>query len=153
MKKGPKALTGPLMALALLAISVSPALAQTKPDLKVMKDCEAVNETYDSASYFLYLKAPLSRNRDLARVEIADKQIDMSSVLVDCDKLDMKTWKSMKNDYIAVIKRANMELKKIISKYKLLPTVKLTCVKNGKITKFESTNPKCPKGYKELYKE
>ena len=153
VKKGLKALAGPLTALALVAISVSPALAQTKPDPKVMKDCEAVNESFDNASFFLYLDAPLSKNRDLATQEIGKKQLTPSQVLIDCDKIDMKTWKSMKSDYIAVIKSANMELKKIITKYKLLPTVKLTCVKNGQITKFESTNPKCPKGYKELYKK
>jgi len=77
----------------------------------------------------------------------------MASVLIECGKIDVKTWKSMKNDYVSAIKSTNTELKKIIRKYKFLPTVRLTCMKNGKITKIESTNPKCPKGYKELYKE
>ena len=153
MRKGLKALACLLMGISLVAMSVNLAHAQTKTDPKVWKDCEAVNGTFDSATYFLYLKAPLSKNRDLARVEISDKGLDMSSILIDCDKIDSKAWKSMKNDYIAVIKSANTELKKIITKYKFLPTVKLTCVKNGKITKIESTNPKCPKGYKELYKQ
>ena len=139
------------MGACLVIVSVSPANAQNKPDPKVMKDCEAVNEKYDTASYYLFLNAPLSKNRDLARVEIDDKQLNMPSILIDCDKIDMKTWKSMKNDYVSVIKNANAELRKIITKYKFLPMINLTCVKNGKITKIESTNPKCPKGYKKLY--
>ncbi len=153
MRKGLKALACFLIGISMAVVSVSPAQAQNKPDPKVMKDCEAVNATYDSATYFLYRQAPLSKNRDLARVEISNKQLDMTSVLIDCEQIDMKTWKSMKNDYISAIKSANAELKRIITKYKFLPTVNLTCIKNGKITKVESTNPKCPKGYKELYKQ
>ena len=137
----------------MVVASVSPAQAQNKPDPKVMKDCEAVNETFDNASFFLQLNAPLSKNRDLAGQEIGKKQLSPSQVLIDCDKIDMKTWKGMKQDYISAIKSANSDLKKIIVKYKLLPTVNLTCIKSGKIIKIESTNPKCPKGYKELYKE
>ena len=151
MRKSLKALACLLMGASLVVVSGSPAQAQTKADPKVMKDCEAVNEKYDTASYYLFLQAPLSKNRDLARVEIATKQLDMSSVLIDCDKIDMKTWKSMKNDYVSVIKSANAELRKIITKYELSPMISLTCAKNGKITKIESTNPKCPKGYKKLY--
>lgn len=153
MRKGLKALACLLLGVSISALSVSPAQAQNKPDPKVLKDCEAVNATYDSATYYLYLHAPLSKNRDLARYEISDKQLDMTSVLIDCEKIDMKTWKSMKNDYVTAIKNANIELKKIIAKNKLSPTVNLTCIKNGKITKIESTNPKCPNGYKELYKQ
>jgi hypothetical protein len=78
---------------------VSPAHSQNKPDPKVIKDCETVNATYDRATYYLYLQAPLSKNRDLARVEIGNKQLDMSSILIDCGQVDMKTWKSMKNEY------------------------------------------------------
>jgi hypothetical protein len=153
MRKGLKELACFLIGISMAVVSVSPAQAQNKPDPKVMKDCEAVNATYDSATYYLYLQAPLSKNRDLARVEISNKQLDMASVLIECGKIDVKTWKSMKNDYVSAIKSTNTELKKIIRKYKFLPTVRLTCMKNGKITKIESTNPKCPKGYKELYKE
>lgn len=151
MRKGLEVLARLLMGASLVVVSVSPAHAQNKPDPKVMKDCEAVNETFDNASFFLYLDAPLSKNRDLARLEIGKKELAPSQVLIDCDKIDMKTWKAMKNDYVSVIKNANAELRKIIDKYKLLPMINLTCVKNGKITKIESTNPKCPKGYKKLY--
>lgn len=141
------------MAISILGTSLSSAHAQNKPDPKVIKDCEAVNETYDSATYFQYLKAPLSKNRDQARLEIDKKQLQMSSILVDCGELDMKTWQSMKNDYLKVIKNANSELKKIVDKYKLAPLVNLTCVKNGKLVKLQEVNPKCPKGYKELYRK
>ena len=153
MRKSLNVLACLSMVIPIVVVSASPAQAQNKPDQKVMKECEAVNETYDSASYFLYLKAPLSKNRDLARVEISDKQLNMSSVLIDCGKLDMKTWKSMKNDYIAVIKNSNAELRKIVKKYNFLPMVTLTCVRKGKITNIESTNPQCPKGFKELYRK
>ena len=153
MSKRLQALACLLMGASIVAIPVSPAQAQNKPDPKVMKDCEAVNATYDSATYFLYRQAPLSKNRDLARVEISNKQLDMTSVLIDCEQIDMKTWKSMKNDYVSAIKSANAELKRIITKYKFLPIVNLTCIKNGKITKVESTSPKCPKGFKELYRK
>ena len=141
------------MGLSIVVVSVSPAQAQNKPDPKVMKDCEAVNETFDNTSFFLSFNAPLSKNRDLATQEIGKKQLTPSQVLIDCDKIDMKTWKAMKKDYISAIKSANAELKRIVTQNKLLPTVNLTCIKNGKITKIESTNPKCPKGYKELYKQ
>jgi hypothetical protein len=151
MRKGLKALACLLMGMSTVVVSVCPAQAQNKPDPKVVKDCEAVNETYDRATYYLYLQAPLSKNRDLAGVEIGNKQLDMSSILIDCAQIDMKTWKSMKNDYVSVIKSANVELRKIITKYKFLPMINLTCVKNGEIKKIESTNPKCPKGYKKLY--
>ena len=50
------------MKISMAAVSVSPAEAQTKPDPKVVKGCEAVNATYDSATYFLYRKAPLCKN-------------------------------------------------------------------------------------------
>ncbi len=153
MRKSLKALASILTVLSIVVISANPAQAQNKPDPKVMKDCEAVNETFDNASFFLYLKAPLSKNRDLARVEIDKKQVAPSQILIDCDKIDIKTWKAMKQDYVSAIKSANTEWKRIVSKYKLLPIVTLTCIKNGKITKIESTNPKCPKGYKELYKQ
>ena len=153
MRKSIKVITSILMGLSIVVVSVSPAQAQNKPDPKVMKDCEAVNETFDNTSFFLYLNAPLSKNRDLATQEIGKKQLTPSQVLIDCDKIDMKTWKAMKKDYISAIKSANAELKRIVTQNKLLPTVNLTCIKNGKITKIESTNPKCPKGYKELYKQ
>lgn len=153
MRKSLKALASILTGLSIAFVSVSPAQAQNKPDPKVMRDCEAVNETFDNASFFLYLKAPLSKNRDSARLEIDKKQIAPSQILIDCDKIDMKTWKAMKKDYISAIKSANAELKRIVTQNKLLPTVNLTCIKNGKITKIESINPKCPKGYKELYKQ
>ena len=153
MRKVPKGYICLLIGISIVIVSVSTAQAQNKSDLKVMKDCEAINETYDNASFFLYLKAPLSKNRDLARVEIDKEQLTPGQVLIDCDKIDMKTWKAMKKDYISAIKSANAELKRIVTQNKLLPTVNLTCIKNGKITKIESTNPKCPKGYKELYKQ
>jgi len=73
MRKGLKALACFLIGISMAVVSVSPAQAQNKPDPKVMKDCEAVNATYDSATYYLYLQAPLSKNRDLARVEISNK--------------------------------------------------------------------------------
>ena len=153
MRKSIKVITSILMGLSIVVVSVSPAQAQNKPDPKVMKDCEAVNETFDNTSFFLSFNAPLSKNRDLATQEIGKKQLTPSQVLIDCDKIDMKTWKAMKKDYISAIKSANAELKRIVTQNKLLPTVNLTCIKNGKITKIESTNPKCPKGYKELYKQ
>ena len=153
MRKVPKGSVCLLIGISIVVASVSTAQAQNKSDPKVMKDCEAVNETYDNASFFLYLDAPLSRNRDLARVEIDKEQLTPGQVLIDCDKIDMKTWKAMKKDYISAIKSANTELKSIVTKYKFLPTVTLTCEKKGKITKVESTSPKCPKGYKELYKQ
>jgi hypothetical protein len=153
MRKVPKGFVCLLIGISIVDVSVSTAQAQNKPDSKVMKDCEAVNETFDNASFSLYLIAPLSKNRDLARVEIGEKQLTPAQVLIDCGKIDMKTWKDMKQDYISAIKNANTGLKRIVAKYKLLPIVTLTCEKKGKITKVESTNPKCPKGYKELYKE
>jgi hypothetical protein len=153
MKKYLELLAILLMGISMVATPLNPAHGQDRPDPKVWKDCEAVNQTYDSSTYYLYLKAPMSENRDLARVEISNKQLDMSSVLVDCERLDMKTWKSMKNDYISAIKSANLELRKIVARNNLLPIVKLTCIKNGKIAKIESINPKCPQGYKELYRQ
>ena len=151
MRKGLKALVCLLVGASLMVVSVSPAHAQNKPDPKVMKDCEAVNETYDNASFMLYLQMPLSHNRDAVGQEFANQKLDPSSVLIECDKIDMKSWKSMKKDYILAIKSANLAMKKIVTKYKISPLINLTCVKNGKITKIESTNPKCPKGYKKLY--
>ena len=153
MRKGPKALAFLLMGISIVLVSVSPAQAQNKPDPKVMKDCEAVNATYDNDSFSLYLHMPLSPNRDAAGREFSNQKLDPSSVLIDCDKIDMNAWKSMKKDYVSAIKSANKAMKKIVNKYKLAPMVNLTCVKNGKIAKIESTNPKCPKGYKELYKQ
>ena len=137
--------------VSLSLTSALPAQAQNKPDPKVLKECESVNKGYDMASFWLWKSAPVSKNRDLAMAEIEKKGLGPGVLLIDCNKIDSKAWKSMKNDYIAVIKSANAELTKIITKYKFLPTVKLTCVKNGKITKIESTDPKCPKGYKKLY--
>jgi hypothetical protein len=153
MRKGLKALAFLLIGTSVVVVPLSAAQAQNKPDPKVLKDCEAVNETFDNASYFIYLKAPLSKNRDLARQEIEKKQVTPSLVLIDCGRIDLKTWKAMKRDYISAIKSANNELKRIVTQNKLLPTVSLTCIKNGKITKVVTTNPKCPKGYKELYKQ
>ena len=153
MKIGIKSLASLIMGISIVIGSVSSVHAQVKPDPKVMKDCEAVNETYDRDTYYLFLQAPLSKNRDLARVEIGDKELDMGTVLIDCDKIDMQTWKSMKKDYSNAIKSANLQLKRIVAKYNLLPIINLTCVKSGKIVKIDSTNPKCPKGYKELYKQ
>ena len=137
--------------ISLSLTTALPAQAQNKPDPKVLKECESVNKGYDMASFWLWKSAPVSKNRDLAMGEIEKKGLGPGVLLIDCNKIDPKAWKSMKNDYSGIIKSANAELKKIITKYKFLPTVKLTCVKNGKITKIESTNPKCPKGYKELY--
>ena len=111
MRKVPKGFICLLIGISIVIVSVSTAQAQNKSDLKVMKDCEAINETYDNASFFLYLKAPLSKNRDLARVEIDKEQLTPGQVLIDCDKIDMKTWKAMKKDYISAIKSANTELK------------------------------------------
>jgi hypothetical protein len=140
------------LVITLSTVPLNAAYSKNKPDPKVIKDCEIVNESFDNKSYFLFLSAPLSKNRDLARLEIDKKELAPSLVLIECDKVDMKTWMSIKSDYISVIKKANIELKKIVSKYKFLPMITLTCVKNGKITKVESTNPKCPTGFKELYK-
>lgn len=148
-----KIIVSTLLGMSTVFFSVSPTQAQNKPDAKVLKDCEEINQTYDYASYSLYMKAPLSRNRDLARQEIEKKLVAPSAVLIDCGKIDQKTWKMMKNDYISEIILANAELKRIVTQYKLLPLVNLTCLKNGKIKKIQSTNPKCPKGYKELYKD
>jgi len=153
MRQDLKAFVCLLVGMSMAVVSVSAAQAQNKPDPKVMKDCEAVNETFDYPSFFLYMKAPLSKNRDLARVEIDQEQLAPSQILIDCGKIDFKTWKAMKQGYISEIKSANAGWKRIVTKYKLLPTVTLTCGKNGKIAKIESTSPKCPKGYKELYKE
>ena len=52
-----------------------------------------------------------------------------------------------------VIKKANLELKRIVKKYKLSKTIILTCMKNGQIKNVESTSPTCPKGFKELYRK
>lgn len=142
-----------LLGISTLYFSVIPTQAQNRPDAKVMKECEEINQIYDYASYSLYMKAPLSRNRDLARQEIEKKLVAPSAVLIDCGKIDQKTWTMMKYDYISEIKSANADLKRIVTQYKLLPLVNLTCLKNGKIKKVQSTSPKCPKGYKELYKD
>jgi hypothetical protein len=58
MKKCLGSLAILLMGILIVAMPLNPVYDQTRPDPKVWKDCEAVNHTYDSSTYYLYLKAP-----------------------------------------------------------------------------------------------
>ena len=150
MRKGLKALACLLMGISIVAASVSPAQAQEKIDRKVEKDCEAVRNTYDYVSAGLITGMPYNPE---ATKEMVDVNATTQILIKNCEKLDAKTWKSIKQDHIKVIKKANLELKRIVKKYKLSKTIVLTCMKNGQIKTVESINPACPKGFKELYRK
>ena len=151
MRKGLKALACLLMGISIVAMSVSPAQAKEKIDRKVEKDCEAVRNTYDYESAGLISNLPF--DPDGAVKEMVDANATTQILIKNCEKLDAKTWKSIKEDHIKVIKKANLELKRIVKKYKLSKIIVLTCMKNGQIKTVESVSPTCPKGFKELYRK
>lgn len=143
-----------LSVLSIVSLSLTsalPAHAENKPDPKVAKECEAINETYDGMAYGLILRLPLgAKNRDIAQREVNEGKAS-PDILLECGALDSKTWKSIKNDYSKVVKSANITIKMIIKKYNLIPDKTITCMKNGLKKEVTSTNPKCPRGYKKLY--
>ena len=96
-----------------------------------------------------YLNRPLSPERDAARVEI-DK-LKARPELINCNKLDLRTWNSIKSDYIKTINQANLNMQKIVAKYFKEIESEITCIKNGEIKKISAVKPICPKGYKKLY--
>ena len=151
MKKSLKALLSLFIGLSIVTMSVGPAHAQNKPDQKVVKECEAINETYDGISYGLIIGLPLDKkNRDIAQREVYEGKAS-PEILIECGALDSKTWKSIKADYSKVVKSANNTIKMIIEKYNLIPDKTITCMKSGLKKEVTSSNPKCPKGYKKLY--
>jgi len=151
MKQGLKALISLLIGLSIVTMSVVPTYAQNKPDPKVVKECEAINETYDSISYSLIRGLPLDKkNRDIAQKEVYEGKAS-PDILLDCGALNSKTWKSIKNDYSKVVNSANATIKMIIKKYNLVPDKTITCMKSGLKKEVTSSNPKCPPGYKKLY--
>jgi hypothetical protein len=124
-----------------------PNSAYAKPDPQVLKECLAVK--LDQKSFMTYLNRPLSPERDAARLEI-DK-LNARPELLNCNKLDLKTWKSIKSDYIKTINQANLNMQKIVAKYFKEIETEITCIKNGQIKKVIAVKPTCPSGYKKLY--
>ena len=151
MKKEAKRLVGFVIGLSIVTTSFSAAHAQNKPDPKVVKACEAINETYDGISYGLIIGLPLDKkNRDIAQKEVYEGKAS-PEILIECGALDSKTWKSIKADYSKVVKSANKTILAIIKKYNLVPDKTITCMKSGVKEEVTSSSPKCPKGYKKLY--
>jgi hypothetical protein len=153
MRKGLKALASILMGISIMVISVGPASAQEKIDTKVQKDCEALRDTYDEKSYMLILEMPLGKDRNIAFQELKEANALTGILIQRCDLLNAKSWKSIKSDYSKTIAKANQELKRIVIKYKLQKSINLTCIKNGVLKEVRSLDPKCPKGFKALYKQ
>ena len=151
MRKSLKALASILTVLSIVVISANPAQAQNKPDPKVVKECEAINNTYDYLNHSLIIGLPLDvPNRDKARKELNDLNASYD-IILECGAISYKSWQGIKNDYAKVIKAANKTMKAIILKYKLKQEITITCIKNGLKKDVTSLEPKCPKGYKKLY--
>jgi len=70
---------------------------------------------------------------------------------LDCNKLDITTWNSIKSDYKKKIDQANANMQKIVKKYFKVVEKEITCIKNGEIKKISAVKPVCPKDYKKLY--
>ena len=149
MRKGLKALAGLLMGMYLVAVSVSPSYAQKKPDLKVIKDCESIRDTYDFDSAGLIAGIPFNPE--------ANNEMNMSKAAPDiliyhCELIDPKSWKSIRSDYLLSIKKANIELRRIVKKYNLGKQSSIICMKNGLVKEIKSLNSKCPTGFKKISK-
>jgi len=128
-----------------LLISPSPAYAKSDP--KVLKECSSIK--LDQKSFMTYKNRPSSPERDAARVEI-DK-LKARPELLDCNKLDITTWNSIKSDYKKKIDQANANMQKIVAKYFKVVEKEIACIKNGEIKKISAVKPVCPKNYKKLY--
>jgi hypothetical protein len=152
MKIVPKTLAYLLMGILMAVLSLFPANAQEKIDLKVQKDCEAIRELYDQKSFSLILEMPQSNDRNAAFKELEKGNASPGILIQRCDLLNAKSWKSIKSDYSKTITKANKELKRIVIKYKLQKSINLTCMKNGVLKEISGIDPKCPKGFKELYR-
>jgi hypothetical protein len=113
-----------LLVMSTAVMPLTPALAQSKPDPKVVKECETISNKYDALTFSLINGLPLDvPNRDVAQRELF--KLDASpNILIECGYIDAKTWKSIKSDYSKVITSANQTLSNIVSKYKILPEKK-----------------------------
>ena len=136
-----------LLSYLAIFLFVSPNSAYAKPNPQVLKECLAVK--LDQKSFMTYLNRPLSPERDAARVEI-DK-LKARPELLNCNKLDLSTWNSIKSDYIKRINQANLNMQRIVAKYFKEIEIEITCIKSGEIKKVTGVKPVCPKGYKKLY--
>ncbi len=151
MRKARRVPTLFLIGISVVAMSATPAFAQNKPDPKVVKECEAINNTYDYLNHSLIIGLPLDvPNRDKAQKELNNLNAS-HDIILDCGAISYKSWQGIKNDYAKVIKAANKTMKAIILKYKLKQEITITCIKNGLKKDVTSLEPKCPKGYKKLY--
>jgi hypothetical protein len=140
-----------LVGVSVLAVSATSAFAQNKPDPKVVKECEAINNTYDYLNHSLIIGLPLDvPNRDKAQKELNDLNAS-HDIILECGDISYKSWKGIKEDYEKVVKTANKTMKAIILKYKLQQKITITCIKSGLKKDVTSVDPKCPKGYKKLY--
>ena len=151
MRKALKMLKLFLIGTSVLALSATPAFAQNKLDPRVVKECEAINNTYEYLNHSLIIGLPLDvPNRDKAQKELNDLNAS-HDIILECGAISYKSWQSIKNDYAKVVKAANKSMKTIILKYKLRQEITITCIKGGLKKDITSLDPKCPKGYKKLY--
>jgi hypothetical protein len=143
-----------LTVLSLVFLSLStplPVHAQNKPDPRVVKECEAISNTYDYLTNSFIIGLPLDvPNRFEAQRDLANSNASRD-IILECGAIDFKSWQSIKDDYLKVIKKANQTMKAIIRKYKLRQEITITCIKNGLKKDITSFDPKCPSGYKKLY--
>ena len=140
------------MGTSLVVISVSPANAQTKADLKAIKECNQVNIKYSTKIYDAILQSLEGETRSSAQMELIESNAT-PKIRIECKKLTQKSWNSVKSDYIKAIKNAAIELKRIQLKYSELKAETIVCIKDGINQQMTGLDPKCPEGYKELYKK
>ena len=154
MRKGLKALACLLMGVSIVAVSVSPAQAQTKADLKAIKECDAVTKKYSNKTYDAVNALIRSLDQELQSQAQMEITYEISpKIKIDCKKINQKSWKFVKSDYQKAIENAAKELKRIQLKYKESKLINLICIKDGVNQKITGLNPKCPDGFTELYRE
>jgi hypothetical protein len=154
MRKGLKALAYLLIGISVVVFSVGPAQAQTKADLKAIKECDAVTKKYSTETYDSV--GALIRSLDQESQSQAQMELTYEitpKILINCKKLNQKSWKLIKSDYQKAIENAAKELKRIQLKYKENKQINLICIKDGVNQKITGVNPKCPDGFTELYRE
>lgn len=154
MRKSLKALACILMGISIVAVSVSPAQAQTKADMKAIKDCNLVSKKYSTKTYDSVGRLISSLDPELRSQAYMEMTYEITpKILIDCKKLNQKSWKLIKSDYQKAIENAGKELKRIQLKYKDSKQINLICIKDGVNQKITGINPKCPDGFTELYRE
>ena len=132
---------------AVMVELIFPTLVSAQPSAQVVKECSAV--TLDEKSFMIFLHKPLSPARYAAMNDI--EKLKARPELLNCNKIDLTSWNSIKADYIKRINQANLNMQKIVAKYFKNEDIEITCSQAGEITKVTGPDPKCPSGYKKLY--